>query len=82
MGAPPLSWGGAPMPPAPASPGPGAQVRVRLVEIMFMTTNDERAAEVFDILRLALAEQAITLAQDEKRTDETLASYLERTAAR
>lgn len=47
-----------------------------------MTTHTERASEVFEILRVALAEQAITLAQDEQRTDETLASYLERTATR
>ena len=47
-----------------------------------MTPHAERASEVLDLLRVALAEQAITLAEDEQRADETLATYLERTATR
>ena len=47
-----------------------------------MTTHSEGASAVFEVLRLALAEQAITLAQDERRVDEGLDTYLERTATR
>jgi len=47
-----------------------------------MTTQTEGASAVFEVLRLALAEQAITLAQDEQRADERLDTYLERTATR
>jgi hypothetical protein len=53
-----------------------------VVEIIHMTTHSEDASEVFEVLRLALAEQAITLAQDEQRVDERLDTYLERTATR
>lgn len=47
-----------------------------------MSINTERANEVIEILRLALAEQAATLAADERRVDAGLSDYIERTGAR
>jgi len=66
----------------PRAPSPGPQITHHVVEIIHMTTHSEDASEVFEVLRLALAEQAITLAQDEQRVDERLDTYLERTATR
>jgi hypothetical protein len=45
-----------------------------------MSHDTTRAAEAIEILRLALAEQAATLAADERRLGEGLADYLDRTA--
>ncbi len=47
-----------------------------------MAINTERANEVIEILRLALAEQAVTLAADERRVNADLHDYIERTGAR
>lgn len=47
-----------------------------------MSTPPDDVSEVFEVLRVALAEQAVTLALDEQRVDESLATYLERTATR
>lgn len=58
------------------------QIGLSMVETIHMTTHSEGASAVFEVLRLALAEQAITLAEDEQRVDEGLATYLERTATR
>jgi len=44
-----------------------------------MTDDTTRAAEAIETLRLALAEQAATLAADERRLGEGLSAYLERT---
>ena len=41
-----------------------------------MSTNTERASEVIEILRRALSEQAVTLAEDERRVDEGLTTYI------
>ncbi len=53
-----------------------------VVEALDMNTPSDGPSEVFEVLRLALAEQAITLAEDEQRVDESLDTYLERTATR
>ena len=45
-----------------------------------MSHSTTRAAEAIETLRLARAEQAATLAADERRLGEGLAAYLERTA--
>jgi hypothetical protein len=47
-----------------------------------MAINTERASQVIEILRLALAEQAVTLAADERRVAADLRDYIERTATR
>lgn len=47
-----------------------------------MSENTERATEVIEILRLALAEQAVTLAEAERRVDAGLVTYIERTGSR
>jgi hypothetical protein len=47
-----------------------------------MAINTEHANEVIEILRLALAQQAVTLAADERRVDAGLHDYIERTGAR
>lgn len=59
-----------------------AQVAAGPADIPGMSTNSERANEVIEILRLALAEQAATLAADERRVDAGLSDYIERTGAR
>ena len=46
-----------------------------------MSDHTDRAIEAIAILRLALAEQAATLAAEARRTDEGLAAYLDRAAA-
>ena len=43
-----------------------------------MSHDTTRAAEAIETLRLALAEQAATLAADERRLGDGLAAYLER----
>ncbi len=47
-----------------------------------MSTDTERARKVIEILRLALTEQAVTLAAEERRVDAGLRDYIERTGAR
>ena len=47
-----------------------------------MSENTERATEVIEILRHALAEQAVTLAEAERRVDADLATYIERAGSR
>ena len=54
----------------------------QVVEVLDMSTPPDDVSEVFEVLRVALAEQAVTLALDEQRVDESLATYLERTATR
>ncbi len=41
----------------------------------------DRALDAIAVLRVALAEQAATLAADERRVDAALAEYLDRAAA-